>query len=516
MLRRKSDRPFFISSLIIHLIVALIMMRMWVEPYEKERFYPNIEVDIIHTPRPVVFLHEPVKSPPPAKPVETVKEPSAPKPPKPKSASASEWLAVDAVGTNQRTARMAKPEQPSHLNVIGSAPSLRDPGASRPKGSGVPISTAAPPKADSSVTLPPGEGVGEIAGEGALTANSPDVGLAKPRGSYRRGETLGGAPLGNASGGGSAGPVQGNYIAMMTDLARNLAAAATTREIDLVFIIDKTGSMEDNVRGVRAYIDLFFEHLTRAGHDTAAGLVTFADTTNQDKPKARGVTEDLGKFKNWLYKIEFEGGGDLTESGLDALMAALREIKFRRGAQRFFVLASDGTFHDADYDGRSEYSLDSVIDALRGEGVRVDVIGLDYLPIQQLAWATGGTWRVIPGKGYLEYVPPTLTAKMLSEFGALGFRKDTVMDELIVYVNRNPRPVWLKVTWKVLNPLGEICYGPFTDQVDIPNDGSEVVKFTPAIDVTQFRTMKGTYTVIYHLENNLGHRSILRRVFDVP
>ena len=115
---------------------------------------------------------------------------------------------------------------------------------------------------------------------------------------------------------------------------------------------------------------------------------------------------------------------DLAESGLDALMAALNRTKFRDSAQRFFVLVSDGAFHDADYDGRSAYSQDGVIETLQRQGVRVDVIGLNFLPIKQLAWATGGTWRQIPGRGYMEHIPRTLTAKMLSELGVLGFDGD--------------------------------------------------------------------------------------------
>ena len=55
---------------------------------------------------------------------------------------------------------------------------------------------------------------------------------------------------------------------------------------------------------------------------------------------------------------------------------------------------------------------------------------------------------------------------------------------------------------------------PFSERLDIPDDDSEVLRFTPTIDVNQFRSATGTYTIIYHIENNLGHRSILRRTLD--
>ena len=513
MLRRRNSRPALICSLIIHLIVAAIMMHLQIEQRQLPSFDDGVLVDITHFQRSVVVPPKQVKPPPP-EPAKVVPEVLTPKP---KPASATNWLTVDSLETNQRTAIGAKIDSSPTSDSTGPVSQPQLSAKARPDSKALTMPAVDLPReaSEKGVPLAADQDINVAEGGSHLSESSPEIGVTKLRVGRRRGETLDGMPIGNSGGGipsGTSG--EDNYIQMMTELARNLTDAATVQEVDLVFIIDKTGSMEDNVRGIRAYIDLFFEHFTRSGHDAAFGLVTFADTMTK-KPKVQGVTTDHGKFKNWLYKIKFEGGGDLAESGLDALMAALHKIKFRGNAQRFFVLASDGAFHDADYDGRSEYSQDEVIETLQRQDVRVDVIGLNFLPIKQIAWATGGTWRAIPGRGYLEHIPRTLTAKMLSELGVLGFNKDGLeTDEVVIYLRRDPRPTWLEVTWKVLNPLGERCYGPFSQRLDIPNDGSEVVRFTPTIDVNQFRTAAGTYTIIYHLENNLGHRSILRRTFE--
>ena len=513
MLRRRNSRPALICSLIIHLIVAAIMMHLQIEQRQLPSFDDGVLVDITHFQRSVVVPPKQIKPPPP-EPAKVVPEVLTPKP---KPASATNWLTVDSLETNQRTAIGAKIDSSPTSDSTGPVSQPQLSAKARPDSKALTMPAVDLPReaSEKGVPLAADQDINVAEGGSHLSESSPEIGVTKLRVGRRRGEALDGMPIGNSGGGipsGTSG--EDNYIQMMTELARNLTDAATVQEVDLVFIIDKTGSMEDNVRGIRAYIDLFFEHFTRSGHDAAFGLVTFADTMTK-KPKVQGVTTDHGKFKNWLYKIKFEGGGDLAESGLDALMAALHKIKFRGNAQRFFVLASDGAFHDADYDGRSEYSQDEVIETLQRQDVRVDVIGLNFLPIKQIAWATGGTWRAIPGRGYLEHIPRTLTAKMLSELGVLGFNKDGLeTDEVVIYLRRDPRPTWLEVTWKVLNPLGERCYGPFSQRLDIPNDGSEVVRFTPTIDVNQFRTAAGTYTIIYHLENNLGHRSILRRTFD--
>ena len=486
------------------------MMQLQIEQRQLPPSDGGVQVNITHFRRPQVIRPKPVEPPPP-EPVEVAPEPPTPKP---KPTSTIDWLAVDSLNTDQRTAIGSKIDSPPTRDSTGPVSEPQISAKARPDSRALTMTAVDLSREDSEngVPLAADQNINVAEGGSHLSESSPEIGIAKLRVGRRRGEALDGMPIGNSGGSIPSGTSAGdNYIKMMTEIARGLTDAAVVQKVDLVFIIDKTGSMEDNVRGIRAYIDLFFEHFARSGHDAAFGLVTFADVTEK-KPKVQGVTTDHGKFKNWLYKIKFEGGGDLAESGLDALMAALHRIKFRGNTQRFFVLASDGAFHDADYDGRSEYSQDGVIETLQQQGVRVDVIGLNFLPIKQLAWATGGTWRAIPGRGYLEHIPRTLTAKMLSELGVLGFNEDGLEgDELVVYLRRDARPTWLEVTWKVLNPLGERCYGPFSERLDIPNDSSEVVRFTPTIDISQFRSAAGTYTIIYHIENNLGHRSILRR-----
>ena len=522
MLRRRNTRRAFIYSLVIHLVVAAILVYL---PIKQQLLPPSdnvVLVDITHFQRPEARPPKPVEPPPP-EPVKAAVNPDSigtvakVLTPKPKPTPMTDWLTVDSLKTDQRTAIGSKVDSPSTRDSAGHVSQPQLSAQARPDSKALTMTEVDLPReaSEKGVPLAADQNINVAEGGSHLSESSPEIGVAKLRVGRRRGEALDGMPIGNSGGAIPSGTSAGdNYIKMMTELARNLADAAIVPEVDLVFVIDKTGSMEDNVRGVRAYIDLFFEHFIRAGRDAAFGLVTFADVTEK-KPKVQGVTTDHGKFKNWLYKIKFEGGGDLAESGLDALMAALQKIKFRGNAQRFFVLVSDGAFHDADYDGRSEYSQDEVIETLQRQGVRVDVIGLNFLPIKQLAWATGGTWRAIPGRGYLEHIPRTLTAKMLSELGVLGFNKDGLEgDELVVYLRRDARPTWIEVTWKVLNPLGERCYGPFSERLDIPNDGSEVVRFTPTIDVNKFRSAVGTYTVIYHIENNLGHRSILRRTLE--
>ena len=519
MRNRKKTSVYLIYSLLIHFVLLLVIWQLVPKEVPLPPFREKIEALITH----VKPLQRPVKPPvfiEPAAPI-VAQEEKSPAPPKPKAGLSASWQMADqdAVAPKLEARRQ---DSANHTSEVGSGLSHADPVVGKPAYTPENLLTAnalaqpiaAQPTAQKiDYVAPQGETKPiSLEADGVLEGAGASPGIDAPKIHYgsERGDALKADGVGNSwGGGGSSGSanVGGVFVYMMQDIARTLAQATTTGKVDIIFVLDETASMVDNIRGIRAYVDFLFEAMEREGRDATFGLVTFTDKT-----KTYGHTDDLGTFKNWLFKIGVEGGGDIAEAGLDGLMAAVKEAQFRKGAQRLIVLASDGAFHDADYNGRSAYSLDAVIETLQKERIRVDVIGIDYLPIQQIALATGGTWRAIPGRGYLEYVPPlTLTVKLFSKLGTLKLENGKIDDQITVYINNPPRPKQLTLTWKVLNPLGERCYGPFTEKKVIPDDGSKEIELTPAINDEVFQTMPGVYTIIYRLENEQGQRSILRR-----
>ncbi|MCY4552663.1 MAG: VWA domain-containing protein [Candidatus Poribacteria bacterium] len=518
-MKNKRTSIYLIYSLLIHFVLLLVIWQLVPKEVPLPPFREKIEALITH----VKPLQRPVKPPvfiEPAAPI-VAQEEKPPAPPKPKAGLSASWQMTDPDAATPKLETRSQ-KSPNHISEGGSGLSDSDPVVGKPAYTPENLLTvnslaqpiAAQPTARKIDDVAPQGETKPISLEtvGVLDGSGASPGIDAPNIHYgsERGDALKAGGVGNSwGGGGSSGAanVGGVFVYMMQDIARTLAQATTTGKVDIIFVLDETASMVDNIRGIRAYVDFLFEAMERVGCDATFGLVTFTDKT-----KTYGRTDDLGTFKNWLFKIGVDGGGDIAEAGLDGLMAAVTETQFRKGAQRFIVLASDGAFHDADYDGRSPYSLDEVIETLQKEQVRVDVIGIDYLPIQQIALATGGTWRAIPGRGYLEYIPPlTLTVKLFSKLGTLRLENGRIDDKIAVYINNPPRPKQLTLTWKVLNPLGERCYGPFTEKKVIPDDGSKEIELTPAINDEVFQTMPGVYTIIYRLENEQGQRSILRR-----
>ena len=516
MLNRKSTSPYFIYSFFIHLMLLLVMWWIVPQQVQLQPFHEEIEALITHVERPP--QPKPLPLIEPAAPV--VVEEAKPPPPKPKAGLSTAWQMENTNAADIRRPEARKQEGSRHSresigNDLLSNPVVGNPVNYRAENR-VAVNSAdramlALRTPETDYVAPQGEtkpidlGANDALSDGSPTVDAPKIHYGSQRGDALRAVGMGNSWEGGSSTGGA--NVGGAFVYMMKDLARTLVESTTRKKVDVVFVLDETESMWDNIRGIRAYMDFLFEAFQRERHDATFGLVTFTDST-----RTYGRTDDLGTFKNWLFDIGVAGGGDFTEAGLDALMTVGQETKFRRGAQRLVVFASDAAFHDADYNGRSPYSLDQVIEVLQSKQIRVDVIGIDYLPVRQIALATGGTWRAIPGRGKLEYVPPlTLTVKLFSKLGTLRLEGERIDDKITVYINNPPRPKQLTLTWKVLNPLGERVYGPFTKKKIIPDDGATEIELTPAIDTELLLTMPGIYTIIYRLENEHGHQSILRR-----
>ncbi|MCD6449812.1 MAG: VWA domain-containing protein [Thermotogaceae bacterium] len=134
---------------------------------------------------------------------------------------------------------------------------------------------------------------------------------------------------------------------------------ATMKEpsVDFIVVFDITGSMDDEIRSVKAKIKDFADKVKNAGFDYRLSLVTFKDRVVRGD---YGFTSDVELFKNWLSLLTASGGGDDPEAALDALMYAMR-LPVRRESMKVLILVTDAPYHyKEDGSGFSKYSVDDV------------------------------------------------------------------------------------------------------------------------------------------------------------
>ena len=118
-------------------------------------------------------------------------------------------------------------------------------------------------------------------------------------------------------------------------------------KIDVLFVLDATGSMQAQIDGVQHGIVDFARQLSQRGLDENVGLVAFRDE-RVDGPAdvlqfANGpFTADYDDFSRKVGAVRADGGGDEPESSLDALRLAAGQ-PFREGATRVLLLITDAS-----------------------------------------------------------------------------------------------------------------------------------------------------------------------------
>ncbi len=166
-----------------------------------------------------------------------------------------------------------------------------------------------------------------------------------------------------------------------------------TNEADIVFVLDTTGSMTDEIESVKDNIVEFTDSLDVNGIDFRLAMVTFGDQVKD----TYDFTDDPYVFRGYVSDQTAAGGGDIPENSLDALAEAA-ELTYRETANRIAIWITDASYHIDDV--YTDYTTREAVDMLLMNSVKVHCIGNSnykstyYDPV---TLATGGDFFDING-----------------------------------------------------------------------------------------------------------------------
>ena len=171
-------------------------------------------------------------------------------------------------------------------------------------------------------------------------------------------------------------------------IAKHIVANRRTNLVDIVFIIDGSGSMKNDVDAVREHLSSMTDLFDSASIDFTIGIVAFRAGTGYSLLgldfEVIPQTRSTDKVKKVLAQLKFRG----DENGLDALIRAADEVTFRSDAEIHFIFVTDEYVSGA-------YSSIDVMMKMKTARIKVDVIGRDE-PFQKfIAKTTGGLWLPI-------------------------------------------------------------------------------------------------------------------------
>jgi hypothetical protein len=137
--------------------------------------------------------------------------------------------------------------------------------------------------------------------------------------------------------------------------------------VDIVFVMDVTGSMEPSIKDLASNVAMFIDSLTHADpnggapvKDWRAKIFGFRDVTNTDAAAFvdNPFVRDAKSLRTQLDALKAEGGGDEPESALDALYKVATmghtekdasedatKWRHRSSAARVAILFTDASCH---------------------------------------------------------------------------------------------------------------------------------------------------------------------------
>jgi len=120
------------------------------------------------------------------------------------------------------------------------------------------------------------------------------------------------------------------------------------RGIDLVLVIDATGSMAPVIQATKRRIHAVIEALRRVVPDLRVRVVFYRDRREAFLTLASPLTHDARLLEDFIACVPAEGGGDTAESVLSGLRAAIVKTPWRAKAQRIVLLFGDAPPHADD------------------------------------------------------------------------------------------------------------------------------------------------------------------------
>ena len=122
---------------------------------------------------------------------------------------------------------------------------------------------------------------------------------------------------------------------------------------DTAILIDSTGSMSGLIDDYKAEALSLAKKTLEAG-----GRVALYDYRDLDDPyevheHCNFETCTLNSFKNGLFEIEADGGGDTPESLLSASFKMMKKLNWKYGSTKSVVVLTDADYHEPDLDGVS-------------------------------------------------------------------------------------------------------------------------------------------------------------------
>ena len=193
--------------------------------------------------------------------------------------------------------------------------------------------------------------------------------------------------------------INGNYgISTFSWFDKEPNSASTVMEqVDLVLVVDTTGSMGSQIFTVKSNIADLINDLRQDGISLYVSIVDYRDITCDGKYSTKVNNNSGEDFYNsndeiitTIDNLKAYGGGDFEETAIDGLGNAYN-LDYRNGATKFVFLITDATYKTENNFGIKD--MKEISDKLSSKGIYTSVVTNPsyYKTYEDLTTVTNGT-----------------------------------------------------------------------------------------------------------------------------
>ncbi len=151
--------------------------------------------------------------------------------------------------------------------------------------------------------------------------------------------------------------------------------------LDILFILDTTGSMGEEIERLRATIEIIYANANALKPRPLVrfGLVLYKDRGDEYVTRVVPFTEDLIGFQDELDAVYASGGGDRPEDLQAALYDSLNSLDWNKNGIRLAFAITDA---DAQLYPDQSYNYIHAANDAREKGIKIYTIGTGGLPLE--------------------------------------------------------------------------------------------------------------------------------------
>ena len=215
-------------------------------------------------------------------------------------------------------------------------------------------------------------------------------------------ESTGTSDIGTIGGGDGDGKGEGTgngdssnpFANALKNIADHIIATRELDKVNVVFVLDTSASMRDNIQQVAANLYALTDAFDLVNLEYHLGMSEFSVRHEGQRLEVRSLLPDVAMLRRRMQKVLLSG----NEHALDALIDTLHRIDFHADADKFIVLVTDEPASTAfKKEGSYEMMREKVIKEYQLQEIRVNVLGHTDPFQPRLAEETGGLWQRIPG-----------------------------------------------------------------------------------------------------------------------